>query len=107
MTLLDITFKDFVSADDNLAVVAELTDQEIMDSVALPGDNSGSDSEGDSEDDVEEPRRSCADAADMMRKLRSYLEKLLKTKTTEVKNALSCVDTVENFILLNAVKTHQ
>lgn len=107
LTLPDITFEDFVSADDNLAVAPELTDQEIVDRVVLPGDNSGSDSESDSEDDVEEPQTSSADAADMMRKLRSYLEKLPTAKTTEVKKALSCMDTVENFILLNAVKTHQ
>lgn len=68
LTLPDsITFEDFVSADDNLAVAPELTDQEIVDRVVLPGENSGTDSEGESDDDIEEPRASTADAADMVK----------------------------------------
>ncbi|KAK8757680.1 hypothetical protein V5799_004694 [Amblyomma americanum] len=100
-----IAFDDFVSADDNLAVAPELTDQEIVDRVVVPEDNSSSDSEGGSEQD--EAPISSADAADMARRLKGYLEKLPTTKTAQVEKALLCMDTVENFILLSAVKSHQ
>ncbi|KAK8778930.1 hypothetical protein V5799_019731 [Amblyomma americanum] len=105
LALPGIAFDDFVSADENLAVVPELTDQKIVDHVVVPEDNSSSDSEGDSERN--EPPISSADAANMARRLKGYLEKLPTTKTAEVKKALLCMDTVENFILLSAVKSHQ
>ncbi|KAK8766429.1 hypothetical protein V5799_006792 [Amblyomma americanum] len=105
LALPGIAFDDFVSADENMAVEPELTDQEIVDRIVVPKDNSSSDSEGDSEHD--EPPISSADAADMARRLEGYLEKLLTTKTAEVEKASLCMDTVENFILLSAVKSHQ
>ncbi|KAK8759271.1 hypothetical protein V5799_003096 [Amblyomma americanum] len=55
-----------------------MTDQEILDRVVVPEDNSSSDSEGDSERD--EPPISSTDAADMARRLKGYLEKLPTTK---------------------------
>ncbi|KAK8776168.1 hypothetical protein V5799_030488 [Amblyomma americanum] len=105
LALPGIAFDDFISADENSAVAPELTDQEIVDRVVIPEDNSSSYSEGDSERD--EPPISSADAADMARRLKGYLEKLPTTKTAEVEKALLCMDTVENFILLSAVKSHQ
>ncbi|KAK8781979.1 hypothetical protein V5799_016681 [Amblyomma americanum] len=100
-----IAFDDSVSADEILAVAPELTDQEIVDRVVVPEDNSSSHIEGDSERD--EPPISCADAADMARRLKGYFEKLPMTKTAEVEKALLCMDTVEKFILLSTVKGHQ
>ncbi|KAK8756955.1 hypothetical protein V5799_000343 [Amblyomma americanum] len=105
LALPGIAFDDFVSADENLAVAPELTDQEIVDRIVVPKDNSSSDSESDSERN--EPPVSSADAADMARRLEGYLEKLPTTKTAEVEKALLCMDTVENFILFSAVKSHQ
>ncbi|KAK8772566.1 hypothetical protein V5799_024191 [Amblyomma americanum] len=99
-----VEFDDFVSADENLAVAPELTDQEIVDRVLLPEDDSSSDS-GESERD--EPTMSSADAADMARRLKGYLEKLPTTKTADVEKALLSMDNVENFILRSAVKSHQ
>lgn len=55
----------------------ELTDQEIVNCVVLPGIDSSSDSDDDeSEDDTEEPPANSADTADMVRKPRNNLEKL-------------------------------
>ncbi|KAK8769970.1 hypothetical protein V5799_013562 [Amblyomma americanum] len=105
LALPGITSDDFVLADENLAVAPELTDQEIVDRVVVPEDNSSSDSEGDSERD--EPPICSADAADMARRLKGFLEKLLTTKTAGVEKALLYMDTVENFILLSAVKSYQ
>ncbi|KAK8776305.1 hypothetical protein V5799_030351 [Amblyomma americanum] len=99
-----VEFDDFVSADENLAVAPELMDQEIVDRVLLPEDDSSSDS-GESERD--EPTMSSADAADMARRLKGYLEKLPTTKTADVEKALLSMDNVENFILRSAVKSHQ
>ncbi|KAK8766744.1 hypothetical protein V5799_006475 [Amblyomma americanum] len=99
-----VEFDDFVSADENLAVAPELTDQEIVDRVLLPEDDSSSDS-GESERD--EPTMSSADAADMARRLKGYLEKLPTTKTADIEKALLSMDNVENFILRSAVKSHQ
>ncbi|KAK8774230.1 hypothetical protein V5799_011238 [Amblyomma americanum] len=99
-----VEFDDFVSADENLAVAPELTDQEIVDRVLLPEDDSSSDS-GESERD--EPTMSSAAAADMARRLKGYLEKLPTTKTADVEKALLSMDNVENFILRSAVKSHQ
>lgn len=50
LALPNVSFEDFVSADDNLAVAPELKDWEIIDCVLLPCNESSSDSK----DDIEE-----------------------------------------------------
>lgn len=87
------TFEDFVSADEKLAMAPKPTDQEIVDCVMLPQGNSSSESDDDGES---EPPISSADAVDMTRRLRSYLEKIRTSKIAEVEKALLSMDTVES-----------
>lgn len=47
LTLPNVSFEDLVSADDTLVVAPKLTDQEIVNRVVLPGNDSSSDSDDD------------------------------------------------------------
>lgn len=106
--LPNVSFEDFVSANDNLVVAPKLTNQEIVNCVVVPGDDSSSDSDDDeSKDDTEEPRANSADTADMVRKLRNYSEKLPTAKTADVGKVLSCMATVKNLFLQNSEKRQQ
>lgn len=96
----NISFEDFVFVDDNLVVASKLTDQEIVDRVVLPGDDSSSDSDDDeSKDDTEKPPANSTDIADMVRKLRNYSEKLPAAKTADVGKVLWFMATVKNLFV--------
>ncbi|KAG0414446.1 hypothetical protein HPB47_008390 [Ixodes persulcatus] len=64
LALPNVSFEDFVSADDNLAVAPELTDLEIVDQVVLSWNENSSDNK----DDIEEPSKSSTDTVGMVRK---------------------------------------
>ena len=92
----NISFEDFASVDDNLAICGEQTDEDIINEVI----DLNKDQEENSDDDFEEPIPSSSEAYQSLKLLRSFFESQEDTD----KNLFKCINLLEEQVVLKKIK---
>ncbi|XP_064462536.1 tigger transposable element-derived protein 6-like [Ornithodoros turicata] len=108
----DVTFDDFVSADDAVMVAPELTDDDIVAGVGTNGVDTGSDDDGGDDDDgahesLQPPHVRSEEALNMVHALKDFVLAHPTASSEAVCEAYRCADRIGEFILAHSSATKQ